>query len=182
MRCVFSLPRAFGGLQSFAFAGPMCRSLHDAGQFVALFFSRFGCGECKRLFFQTGSLQELFAGFGLWQPGFGKLRFAPFCQLMRRNKLSMVIHAALCFRRFYYFCVPLLQAALFFNKNGPVAERLGSALQKLLLRFESGRDLDKNRKPGQSSGFSVYRRERKACFADHFCKQKRGATATIAAL
>ena len=27
-------------------------------------------------------------------------------------------------------------------ENGPVAERLGSALQKLLLRFESGRDLN----------------------------------------
>jgi hypothetical protein len=27
--------------------------------------------------------------------------------------------------------------------KGPVAERLGSALQKLLLRFESGRDLEK---------------------------------------
>ena len=30
--------------------------------------------------------------------------------------------------------------------NGPVAERLGTALQKLLLRFESGRDLQETLK------------------------------------
>lgn len=37
--------------------------------------------------------------------------------------------------RFSYFCVP--------KQNGPVAERLGRALQKLPLQFESGRDLIK---------------------------------------
>ena len=33
------------------------------------------------------------------------------------------------------------QMVLFGQKNGPVAEWLGKALQKLLHRFESGRDL-----------------------------------------
>jgi hypothetical protein len=41
----------------------------------------------------------------------------------------------------FYICAPFRRVHSCRNVNGPVAERLGSALQKLLLRFESARDL-----------------------------------------
>ena len=42
------------------------------------------------------------------------------------------------------------------SKNGPVAEWLGSALQKLLQRFESARDLEKIRFPSRNSEAGIF--------------------------
>lgn len=42
----------------------------------------------------------------------------------------------------FYICAPFNNGI----SNGPVAEWLGRALQKLVLRFESARDLKKNKR------------------------------------
>ena len=64
-------------------------------------------------------------------------------------------------------------AKLYKKQNGPVAEWLGSALQKLLQRFESARDLDKRSKPPLRAAFLFFISDRQACLSDCEMKNKK---------
>ena len=82
-------------------------------------------------------------------------------------------------RSFSYICQPGARVGF----DGPMAEWLGSALQKLLQRFESASDLQPSRSPKQPLGvfLCAVRKRKLACGSSYKAQKRRGERSELSA-